>query len=244
MTSEIITLIGILILIGIAIYLFVKPSHPSSKKNGNSGLGNSDAGSLNRRGTKAVDAKQKEKEDLFSIPQVKAVSAAEKEKKERLERLKAKPAENSINGVIEQIRLFDAGFKVKPFLKEAERLFADVLYAFAKGDRQFLKTHLHRNVYQSFEEAINEREEQGELWETQIKTFKIVDVVRAKLENNIVRMHVKFVTNQIATIKDSMGEVMHGDPDVPEEYRDIWIFERDLTANASWKVVYTTSERY
>lgn len=245
MTSEVFTLIGILVLIAIAIYLFVKPSHPNSKKNGHDGQGptNTESNSLNRR-SKNMDGQKKEKEDLFSIPQVKAASLAEKEKKERLERLKPKPAENSIDGGIEKIRFFDPSFKINTFLKEAEKIFVDILYAFAKGDKEFLKLNTHQNVYQSFEKVILEREKHKELWETKIKAFKIVDLVKITIEQNIARAQVKFVTHQIATIKDETGQVIHGDPDVPEEYRDIWTFERALDMGPSWRLVHTAAERY
>ncbi len=245
MTSEVFTLIGILVLIAIAIYLFVKPSHPSSKKNGHGRHGNADteSRSLSKR-SKSMDSKQKEKEDLFSLPQVKVGSIAEKEKKERLEKLKPKPAENSINGGIEKIRLFDPSFKIKNFLKEAEKTFMDILYAFAKGDKEFLKLNTHKNVYQSFEEVITEREDHKEVWETKIKAFKIVDLIKVTIEQNIARIQVKFVTHQIAMIKDEAGQVIHGDPDVPEEYRDIWTFERTLNTGTSWKLIHTAAEHY
>ncbi len=246
MTSEVLTLVGILILIAIAIYLFVKPSHPNSKKNGHNGheSANTQSRPLNRRSKTMDNQQKKEKEDLFSIPQVKVASLAEKEKKERLQKLKPKSAENSINSGVEKIKLFDPSFKIKDFLKEAEKNFTDILYAFAKGDKEFLKLNTHKNVYQSFEEVINEREKHHEVWQTKIKAFKIVDLIKITIEQNIARIQVKFVTHQIATIKDEAGQVIHGDPDVPEEYRDIWTFERALDTNAPWKFVHASSEQY
>ena len=115
-----------------------------------------------------------------------------------------------------------------------------IVEAFAKGDVDTLKSLLSKELFAGFASAIESREAAGEVQETTIVTIRSADVVEASLEQNVAKVTVEFVTEQVKVTRDTAGAVVEGDPDRIDILTDIWTFARDIRdKDPNWELVVT-----
>jgi predicted lipid-binding transport protein (Tim44 family) len=144
-----------------------------------------------------------------------------------------------MNGLT-QLKLVDPSFDDREFLRGAKGAFEWIVAAFARGDRNELAKLLSPSLFESFEEAIIQREQANETLETTISSMKSATVDDVVLENSLVSITVEFITDQVKVTRDAQGGVVEGDPSKIETLRDIWIFGRDLRSNdPNWQLVAT-----
>ncbi|MFV0431752.1 MAG: Tim44/TimA family putative adaptor protein [Alphaproteobacteria bacterium] len=237
MDINILLLIALLVIGFLAFRFLTKSSEDSSPNIKN----NSDGTQMKK--TPPKNGHKKQMDELFRMPKSAAISPAQQEQNERLEKLKVAPPKDSVNGAIATIKESEPKFSLKGFLKGAEAAFSEIVEAFASGNRELLKRRVGDAVFKTFDQSITVRQQQNETLEVQIKDFKIVDIIRAKIEDGFAKVKVKFVTHQIALLKDAQGQVIHGTEDVPQEHRDIWTFERKIgSTNPNWVLVHTSGE--
>lgn len=192
---------------------------------------------------KMEEAKKKQMDELFRLPQSAKAQEEANQQKEKLAKLQYRSPENSVNGAIEKIKEVEPKFNVKDFIKGAQGAFIEITQAFAKGDREFIRHRTNENVFYSFDQAIASRMQSHQNLDIQIKDFKIIDVIRAKIENGIAKVKVKFVTHQTSVLRDEHNNVIAGEADNAQEYRDVWTFERKIGSdNPNWILVHTAAE--
>src|SRR3546814_17665538 len=88
-----------------------------------------------------------------------------------------------------------------------------IVEAYAKGDADALRPLLSQELYAGFAAAIETREKAGEVQETTIVTIRSADIVEAALENDVAKVTVEFVTEQVKGTRNAAGEMIDGDPD-------------------------------
>lgn len=193
--------------------------------------------------TNMEDAKKKQMDELFRLPQAAKGQEEANLQKEKLAQLQYRSPENSVNGAIEKIKEIEPKFNIKDFIKGAQGAFTEITQAFAKGDREFIRHRTNENVFHSFDSAIAARMQNHQSLDIQIKDFKIIDVIRAKIENGIAKVKVKFVTHQTSVLKDENNNIIAGESDNVQEYRDVWTFERKIgSSNPNWILIHTGAE--
>lgn len=142
-----------------------------------------------------------------------------------------------------QIKAADRSFRESDFVKGARMAFEMTLEAFAKGERKTLKSLLDKAVYENFEGAMRQREQAGHELETTIVGIEESQIVGAKMDGDLARVTVKFVTEQVNALRNSAGEVIEGDPSAVVKVTDIWTFTRNTrSSNPNWLLVATGSE--
>ncbi|WP_019016150.1 Tim44/TimA family putative adaptor protein [Elioraea tepidiphila] len=141
-----------------------------------------------------------------------------------------------------RIRQIDPDFDPTGFLVGAEGAFAMIVDAFARGDRDTLRTLLSPDVFGDFDAAITAREQAGERQRTDLVALRESAILEADLRGTVATIGVRFVSDQINMTYGPDGSVVAGGEAVTETV-DVWSFARDLnSADPTWLLVGTRSE--
>ena len=139
-----------------------------------------------------------------------------------------------------RIRIADNSFEPGDFAQGARGAFEMIVHAFATGDRSTLKNLLAEDVFENFNDAIDERFEAEQTLETTIIGIKDVDIIEADMDGRDAVVTLKFVSEQVNVTRDSEGRVIDGDPNQVTEITDIWTFRRNTRSrDPNWKLVAT-----
>jgi predicted lipid-binding transport protein (Tim44 family) len=134
----------------------------------------------------------------------------------------------------------DPDFDVKNFLTGARAAYEMIVTAFAQGDRRNLKNLLSKEVYDSFEAAIKDRESRAEKAETRFVSIDKSDITGAEVKAKTAHITVRFVSQLVSVTRDRDGNVIDGNPDKVTDVTDVWTFARDLASrDPNWKLVAT-----
>lgn len=164
------------------------------------------------------------------------------EVRERISKV-AKNDERLTNG-LQSIRAVDGDFDPEHFLDGAKQAYEMIVTAFAEGNLKALREYLSDDVYQSFEAAVNEREDHGIILDQTFVGIKKADIIEAEVDDGTASIAVHFGSEMITVSRDKDGEIRAGDPNEVEDITDIWTFARDVStararANPNWKLVAT-----
>ena len=132
-------------------------------------------------------------------------------------------------------------FDKDDFINGAKRAFEIILNAFAKGDIETLESLVSPKLLKKFQEVLNQRQIDKITAETDLIGFNKAEIINAKIsKNNIVKIAVNFVTEQVNLLKDKHDKVIEGDENFVQTIADIWTFERCLTStNPNWLLIST-----
>jgi predicted lipid-binding transport protein (Tim44 family) len=143
---------------------------------------------------------------------------------------------NGLDAIVRVDRSFDA----KHFIAGARAAYEMIVSAFANGDRRALKNLLAREVYDSFEAAIREREGQGHTVETRFVSLDNAEITAADLRGHTAQVTVRFISQLVSATRDRSGAVIEGSADKVTEVTDVWTFARDVASrDPNWKLVAT-----
>ncbi|MAE45144.1 MAG: translocase [Magnetovibrio sp.] len=143
---------------------------------------------------------------------------------------------------IKQVKEADPSFKIKEFLAGAKAAFEIILGFYASGNLDSLKSLLNADVFDNFAQAIKDREQSGQTLDDTLIRIKSADIVEAFIENRTVLITVKFISEQINTLRDQNEAVIEGDPNAINEVTDFWTFSHDPSSrNPNWILVATRS---
>ncbi|MBO6827331.1 MAG: Tim44 domain-containing protein [Sneathiella sp.] len=116
------------------------------------------------------------------------------------------------------------------FASQAEMAYEAIVVGFANGDKNTLSDLLEKDVFESFEGAIDARADAGEEMTTDILSVLKSEVIDANLDGKDAEVTVHFETEMISMTKDADGVVVNGDPH-PHIVREDWTFKRRLRSN-------------
>ncbi len=133
----------------------------------------------------------------------------------------AQPASAAGEGLMAIVRA-DPGFDVEHFLSGAKAAYDQIVGAFAKGDREALRTLLTPRVFDSYSAAIAKREESGGDVPELVR-LRSAEIAEASLQGDVARVTVKY--------EAELAEGAHGVRDA----RERWTFERNIrSADPNW----------
>jgi len=140
----------------------------------------------------------------------------------------------------EAMRKKDRNFSVEEFLVGARVAFEMVVDAFAKGDKNALRSLLSKEVFSRFSAAIDARNAKHETLEVMITGISDAEVTDVAYQGGIGRIVVRFLSEQIKFTREKDGAIVEGDPNTVRSVTDTWTFERDLRSrNPNWMLVAT-----
>lgn len=158
------------------------------------------------------------------------------------DRVSAAHVEPQARDQVREIARIDPSFDTAGFLNGAKIAYEMIVTAYAQGDRDTLANLLSREVWEGFDEAITEREQQGETTEFSFVGIVSADIVEAQLVGKTAHVGVKFVSELISAVRNRDGEVVEGDPKKIREVTDIWTFAREVNSpDPNWRLVATES---
>ncbi len=133
------------------------------------------------------------------------------------------------------------GFNRDKFLNGAKKAFEIIVTSFAKGDVATLESLVGKTLLKKFKDIIAHRKEEGISAETDFIGFSEAIITDAKItKNDLAKISVKFVSEQVNILRDKSGEVLEGDENFIQSITDIWTFERSLNASTpNWLLVST-----
>lgn len=132
-------------------------------------------------------------------------------------------------------------FNKEKFLSSAKKAFELILSSFSKGDTETLEKLVSKNVAKKFQEILNQRQAEGITSETDLISFDSAEITEAKItKNDLARITVKFISEQVNLLKNKNGEIIEGDDKYIQNITDIWTFERNITStNPNWLLTST-----
>jgi predicted lipid-binding transport protein (Tim44 family) len=134
----------------------------------------------------------------------------------------------------------DKGFDPRHFLTGARAAYEMIVVAFAQGDRRTLRDALSKEVFDSFDSVIREREGRGDTAETRFVAIDSTDITAAELRARTAQLTVRFVSQLVTVTRDKSGTVIDGNPDRVTDVTDVWTFAREITSrDPNWKLVAT-----
>lgn len=152
------------------------------------------------------------------------------------------PAAGSAAAIgLERVSAVDPSFSARAFLEGAQGAFAMIVESFARGDRDTLRGLLSPDVFGDFEAAIDARASAGEVATTKLEALREVEMTEVDLKGTQATLLVRFVSDQVNTVRDPSGQIVGGS-EVPTETIDLWSFSRDLgSPDPTWLLVATRS---
>jgi len=132
---------------------------------------------------------------------------------------------------------------VESFLKGAQIAFETILHAYAAGDLETLESLLSPTLFELYRDAIEKRNERGEVLETTVVRIKSAEILESKSEGRKARITVKFISEQIFLLRNKDGEILEGDSDLMEEVKDVWTFSRDISSkDPNWLLISSQAQ--
>jgi predicted lipid-binding transport protein (Tim44 family) len=123
----------------------------------------------------------------------------------------------------------------KEFLKGAEIAYESIITSFAKGEKENLKKLLTKEIYNSFEQAIDHRNRENIKSELTFIGVKESSVEKFENVNSDHIVTVKIICEIISVKKDKNNIIFEGDPDKIKTVTDHWKFSKDASSeNPNW----------
>lgn len=133
------------------------------------------------------------------------------------------------------------GFSKETFLSGAKRAFEIIIEAFNKGDVETLEMLVNKDLLKKFQQIIEQRKAEGITAETDFIGFNKAEIIDAKVnKNQIAKVTVEFISEQVNMLKNAAGAVIEGDDKFIQCITDKWTFEKAITStNPNWLLVST-----
>jgi predicted lipid-binding transport protein (Tim44 family) len=123
----------------------------------------------------------------------------------------------------------------KQFLKGAEIAYESILTSFAKGEKEKLKKLLTKDIFESFDQAIDYRNKENIKSELTFIGFKESKVEKFEKIKDEYFSTVKIVCEIISVKKDKNEAIIEGDPDKIKTVTDHWRFTKNVSSqNPNW----------
>ena len=141
---------------------------------------------------------------------------------------------------LDQAAAADPSFDPHSFLEGAKAAYEMIITAFARGDRQALRSLLSKEVFDSFSQALNEREALGNKVDTTFVSIDKADITDVQMRGKMLHVAVAFTSKLITATLDKDNKVIDGNPDKVVDVGDLWTFAHDTTSrDPNWALVAT-----
>ena len=118
----------------------------------------------------------------------------------------------------------------KQFLKGAEVAYETIITAFAKGDKNSLKSLLTKGMADNFNSAIEDRNSKKLKSELTFVGIKSSTIEKFEKTAGALFFTVKFVSEIISVKKDKDNKIIEGDPNKIKTVIDHWKFTRKVSS--------------
>ncbi|WP_164730478.1 Tim44/TimA family putative adaptor protein [Pelagibacterium montanilacus] len=192
-----------------------------------------------------ISRKREDKDDTVvqmptRKPQPDDADAERFQRKREAEIEKFSNGDEAIARGLSDIAEADPAFSPKQFIEGAKSAYEMIVTAFAAGDRKTLKMLLDKEVYDSFEAAIAEREAAGQTVEFTFVGLNNIVFTEVELDKRNAVVSLRIDAEVVSVTHDAQGEVLEGTPGQVVPIADEWTFMRNTRArDPNWKLVAT-----
>lgn len=189
--------------------------------------------------------------DGFEKPPITNASASSARKRGDFEVIEGGPDRDITDHVAEDsaaanalaaMKAAEPSFMVGEFLSGARSAYEMILMAFEKGDMEQIRPFLGDDVFETFSEVVDTREEQGLSVDAQFVGVRETKLVSAEFDEKTREgeITVRFVGELTSVVRDKDGEIVEGNPNEIKRQKDVWTFARPMGTNdPNWQLVAT-----
>ncbi len=152
------------------------------------------------------------------------------------------PEDSEAAAALAEMKRAEPSFEVGPFLQGARGAYEMILMGFERGQLDDLVPFLDEEVYNTFSEVVDQRQEQGLSIESEFVGIRELALVDASFDAETRKgtVTVRFVGELISVVRNKDGEIVEGKPGKSERQKDVWTFERIMDADdPNWRLVAT-----
>jgi len=127
------------------------------------------------------------------------------------------------------------------FLSGAKIAYETIITEFSKGNLKNIKNLLEKKVLKQFEDAISDREKQGNVSETTFIGINSAEIKNHERNGNFLEVTVDFVSEIISCVKDKNSKIIAGNPGKVKKVYDTWKFSKNVKSNdPNWSLIETS----
>lgn len=136
----------------------------------------------------------------------------------------------------------EPAFTVADFLGGARGAYEMIVMGFENGKLEEIRPFLAPEVYETFEEAVRAREEQGLTIQSSFVGIRELAINEATFnpDTGEADIAVRFVGELTTVVRDKLGEIVEGSETEIKRQRDVWTFSRKMgVSDPNWLLVAT-----
>jgi predicted lipid-binding transport protein (Tim44 family) len=152
------------------------------------------------------------------------------------------PEDSDAAGALAEMKRIEPDFSVTTFLQGARGAYEMILMAFERGKLDEVTPFLDRDVYETFAQVVDAREQQGLTIEAEFIGVRELALADAQFDSQTRRaeISVRYVGELISVVRDSNGAVVEGVPGQSKRQKDVWTYERIMGSDdPNWRLVAT-----
>ena len=136
----------------------------------------------------------------------------------------------------------EPSFSVSEFVQGSRGAYEMILMGFEKGELDSIQPFMSEEIFDSFVDAVAQREDQGLTIEAEFIGVRETTVVDAQFDEDQNRAEVtmRYVAELTSVVRDRGGEIVEGDSKKVKRQKDTWTFARNMgTDDPNWHLVAT-----
>ncbi|QIE46164.1 Tim44 domain-containing protein [Pseudohalocynthiibacter aestuariivivens] len=152
------------------------------------------------------------------------------------------PEDSEAAAALAEMKRAEPSFEVGPFLQGARGAYEMILMGFERGQLDDLVPFLDEDVYNTFSEVVDMRQEKGLTIEAEFVGVREIELVDASYDATTKKgdVTVRFVGELISVVRGKDGEIVEGEVGKAKRQKDVWTFERTMGADdPNWRLVAT-----
>ncbi|MBS4009827.1 MAG: Tim44 domain-containing protein [Roseovarius sp.] len=152
------------------------------------------------------------------------------------------PEDSDAAAALAEMKRIEPDFSVTTFLQGARGAYEMILMAFERGKLDEVTPFLDRDVYETFAQVVDAREQQGLSIEAEFIGVRELTLADARFDADTRRaeISVRYVGELISVVRDGAGEIVEGVPGQSKRQKDVWTYERVMGADdPNWRLVAT-----
>ncbi|OED49468.1 preprotein translocase subunit Tim44 [Rhodobacteraceae bacterium (ex Bugula neritina AB1)] len=141
-----------------------------------------------------------------------------------------------------EMKRVEPSFHVQEFVQGARGAYEMILMGFEHGNLDEIQPFLAEDVFDSFVEAVAQREDQGLKIEAEFIGVRETTLADAQFDAQSGRAEItmRFVGELTSVVRDRGGDIVEGDPKAVKRQKDTWVFARAMGADdPNWQLVAT-----
>ena len=151
--------------------------------------------------------------------------------------------ENSADAkALSAMKRVEPSFSVSDFVQGGRGAYEMILMGFEKGELDDIQGFLAEDVFDSFVEAVAQREDQGLTIEAEFIGVRETAVVDAIFDETtgVAELTMRFIGEMTSVVRNREGEIVEGDAKAIKRQKDIWVFARSMGVDdPNWQLVAT-----